>query len=591
MALPDDFLQELRLRNDITGVVSNYVHLTRRGRNLVGLCPFHGEKTASFTVYPQTESFYCFGCGVGGDVIGFIKRAENLDYIDAVKFLAQKAGMQMPENSYDDSMQKLRVRIFEANREAARFFYSQLSVPAGKKGLEYLHSRRLADKTIKMFGLGFAPDSWSALTDHLLEKGFKQSELIQANLSSRNKNGGLIDRFRNRVMFPIIDVRGNVVAFGGRIMTDEKPKYLNTSDTPVFKKSGNLFALNRAKNSKSDKLILCEGYMDVIALHQAGFDFAVATLGTALTQEQAVILKRYTNTVVICYDADEAGQKATSRAIDILRKEGLDIRVLTVPDGKDPDEFIKHHGDNGYIKFKQLLEATGNDLEYRISKLRRSYNIQTPDGRVKFMTDAAKLLSGVDNAIERSVYIGTLCMETGVDRKLFENEVSKNLRRRYKRQDEAEFKRIRQQLSGEDARLNFGEKKKVRAVRAEEALISYLILNPDMVRKVKEKLPPEKMVTEFNRQVYDILIQRIISGKSCTVTDLSSELGDDGDAKIAAMLANNISESNSLDACNDYVNIILDEGSKRSAEEIAMQSPEDIQAYMKELKEQKNKKR
>ncbi|MBQ3969815.1 MAG: DNA primase [Clostridia bacterium] len=591
MALPDDFLQELRLRNDITGVVSNYVHLTRRGRNLVGLCPFHGEKTASFTVYPQTESFYCFGCGVGGDVIGFIKRAENLDYIDAVKFLAQKAGMQMPENSYDDSMQKLRVRIFEANREAARFFYSQLSVPAGKKGLEYLHSRRLADKTIKMFGLGFAPDSWSALTDHLLEKGFKQSELIQANLSSRNKNGGLIDRFRNRVMFPIIDVRGNVVAFGGRIMTDEKPKYLNTSDTPVFKKSGNLFALNRAKNSKSDKLILCEGYMDVIALHQAGFDFAVATLGTALTQEQAVILKRYTNTVVICYDADEAGQKATSRAIDILRKEGLDIRVLTVPDGKDPDEFIKHHGDNGYIKFKQLLEATGNDLEYRISKLRRSYNIQTPDGRVKFMTDAAKLLSGVDNAIERSVYIGALCMETGVDRKLFENEVSKNLRRRYKRQDEAEFKRIRQQLSGEDARLNFGEKKKVRAVRAEEALISYLILNPDMVRKVKEKLPPEKMVTEFNRQVYDILIQRIISGKSCTVTDLSSELGDDGDAKIAAMLANNISESNSLDACNDYVNIILDEGSKRSAEEIAMQSPEDIQAYMKELKEQKNKKR
>ncbi len=591
MALPDDFLQELRIRNDITNVISGYVNLKRRGRNMVGLCPFHGEKTASFTVYPETESFYCFGCGVGGDVVSFIRRIENLDYIDAVKLLAQRSGMEMPEDSYDDSLQKLRLRIYEANREAARFFFSRLNLPTGKSGLDYLHGRQLSDRTIRSFGLGFAPDSWSDLTDHLTEKGFKPDELLQANLSTKTKNGGLIDRFRNRVMFPIIDVRGNVIAFGGRIMTDEKPKYLNTSDTLVFKKSNNLFALNRAKNSKSDKLILCEGYMDVIALHQAGFDFAIATLGTALTSEQAVIIKRYTDTVVICYDADEAGQKATARAIEILRREGLDIRVLTVPNGKDPDEYIKHHGANGYIKFKQLLEATGNDLEYRLRKLKESHNVETPDGKIKFMTEAAKLLSQLDNQIERDVYAGRLCDEMEVDKTAFKNQISKYVRSRFKREKTDEFNRIRKQITSETERFGDRNNGKVRAVKAEEALIAYLMLNPDMVRSVRSKLPPEKMITEFNRKVYSVITQRILEGRTAAITDISGEFSVEENSRIASLLANNNVETNSPQSCREFVDIILEEGEKRSADEIAKESPEEIQAYFDKLREQQKKKK
>ena len=576
------------MRNDITEVISGYVNLKRKGRNPVGLCPFHNEKSASFTVYPETDSFYCFGCGAGGDVITFTMRIENLDYIDAVKFLAQRAGMTMPENSYDDSMQKLRIRIYEANREAARFFYSQLSEPLGAKGLEYLRSRQLSDRTIRTFGLGFAPAGWSVLTDYLADKGFRHSELVQANLSVQSKNGGYIDRFRNRVMFPIIDVRGNVVAFGGRIMTDEKPKYLNTSDTPAFKKSSNLFALNKAKNSKSDMLILCEGYMDVIALHQAGFDFAVATLGTALTQEQALIIKRYTNTVVICYDSDEAGQKATARAIDILRREGLDIRVLTVPDGKDPDEFIKRHGSNGYIKFKQLLDATGNDLEYRLSKLKQGYNISTAEGMTKFLTEAAKLLAQLDNQIERSVYIGKLCEETGVDRQSVEKQIAKYVRGRYRKENKEELTRIQKQLSGRDDRLNVQKTEKLRGVKAEEALIAYLMLNPDMVRSVYAKLPPEKMLSNFNRRVYENIVERVLSGRNVTITDLSGEFNSAENAGIAAMLARNNVGTHSADLCREYVDIIIQEGEKRSAEDIASQSPEDIKDYFKKMKELKN---
>ena len=585
MALPDDFLQELRLKNDITTVISSYVNLKRRGRNPVGLCPFHGEKTPSFTVYPETDSFYCFGCGAGGDVITFIKRIENLDYIDAVKLLAQRAGMNMPENSYDDSMQKLRQRIYEANREAARFFYAQLNSPNGKKALDYLHGRQLSDKTIRGFGLGFAPDSWSALTDFLIkEKGFYPSELIQANLSMNTRNGGLIDRFRNRVMFPIIDVRGNVIAFGGRIMTDEKPKYLNTSDTPVFKKSNNLFALNRAKNTKEDKLILCEGYMDVIALHQAGFDFAIATLGTALTQEQAVVIKRYTDTVVICYDADEAGQKATARAIEILRKEGLDIRVLTVPDGKDPDEYMKRHGANGHIRFKQLIEATGNDIEYRISKLRQSYNINTADGKVKFMTEAAKLLSQLNIPIERDVYAGRLCEEMGVDKHAFDNQMNRYVKQRYKRENKEEFKRISTNLSAGGEKHGVSSSVNTRAAKAEEALIAYLMLNPDMMKSVYAQLPPEKMITEFNKKVYSVIADRVLHGRNVTMVDISGDFDEEENARIAAILAKNIVGTNSPKTCREYIDIILAEGNKHSPQEIAQQSEEDIQAYFDSLK-------
>ena len=594
LALPEEFLHELRNRNEITNVISGYVTLRRRGRNQVGLCPFHNEDTPSFTVYPDSESFYCFGCQVGGDVINFIRRIENLDYIDAVRFLAQRAGMNMPsDDTYDSSMRNLRMRIYEANREAARYFYATLNSPQGRDGLDYLHSRNLSDKTIRRFGLGFAPDSWSSLTDYLInEKGFKPSELVQANLSMQSKKGTFIDRFRNRVMFPIIDLRGNVVAFGGRIMTDEKPKYLNTADTPAFKKSYNLFALNKAKNSKSDKLILCEGYMDVIAIHQAGFDYAIATLGTALTPEQARIIKRYTNNVILCYDADEAGQKATSRAIEILRREGLDIKVLTIPEGKDPDEFIRKHGENGYVRFKMLIDGTGSDVDYRLQKLRAGFDTSTTDGKAKYMTACARVIAELYNPVERDLYEGRLSEEFDVTKTEFKRLVEMIIAGNNRKEKGKEFDRIKKQLvtqNDNDRTLKNG--RVTRAQKAEEFLITYLFHNPDMVRTVYEKLKPHKISEGLNRRLYETVTQRVLNGQPAGYGDISGEFTLEENSRIASMLSGYSPELYTAEVCRDYVDVILNEYDVVSPAQLSEQSNEDVQAYIEAVRKQKMKKK
>ena len=334
MALPDMFLQELISRNPITDVVSSYVRLRQRGRTAVGLCPFHGEKTPSFTVYPETSSFYCFGCGAGGDTITFIKKIENLSYIDAVRFLADRCGMKMPDDKTDDAVSRLRMRILEANRDAARFFHRMLYSPEGREGLEYFYKRGYTDKTIRRFGLGYAPGN-NSLLHEMRRMGYKDDELTAAFLAARSKrNNQLYDIFQRRVIIPIIDIRGNVIAFGGRVLDDSKPKYINTSDTLVFKKSNGLFALNFAKASKEGSIILCEGYMDVISLHQAGFQNAVAALGTSFTKEHALLLSRYANEAILIFDADSAGQKGAQRAISYLRQSGIHIRVVTIPEDR-----------------------------------------------------------------------------------------------------------------------------------------------------------------------------------------------------------------------------------------------------------------
>ena len=445
MPLPDEFLQELKLRTDIADVISSYVNLKRVGRNLVGLCPFHSEKTPSFSVSPENGFFHCFGCGVGGDVITFIKRIENLDYIDAVKLLASRAGLEMPTDTQSKGLSELRKRIFEANREAARFFHKALYSQDGVHALSYLRGRALSEATIKHFGLGYSPPSRFALVNYLRAKGFKDSELVSANLAFTTRSGHTMDRFFDRVMFPIIDVRGNVIAFGGRIMSDEKPKYLNTSDTPVFKKSSNLFALNFAKNVGENMLILCEGYKDVIALHQAGFQNAIATLGTSLTTEQAMIIKRYCDTVAICYDADEAGQKATSRAIGILRPTGIGIRIITVPSGKDPDEFIRSYGEQGPVRFRKLLESSGNDVRYQIQKVRKKYDTQIPEQRISFLNECARLLAELNSDIDADVYAGELAEELSVSKSSIKNEIEKYRKRNQYR---AEYQWLREETVG-----------------------------------------------------------------------------------------------------------------------------------------------
>lgn len=587
MPFPESFLQELKLRSDITEIASSYVNLKRHGRNMVGLCPFHGEKTPSFNIYTENGSFYCFGCGAGGDVITFIMKIENLDYFEAVKFLAQRAGMEMPENTYDDSLSKLRMRIYEANREAARFFHATLLSQRGQSGLNYLRGRALSDRTIRHFGLGFADDDWNSLCNHLKNKGFSEYEIYSANLAFKRKNGnGIYDRFVNRVMFPIIDLRGNVIAFGGRIMTDEKPKYLNTSDTPVFKKSENLFSLNNAKSSGTRTLILCEGYMDVIALNQAGFTNAVATLGTALTNEQAVLMKRYADEVIICYDADGAGQKATARAIDILRNAGLPIKILTVPSGKDPDEFIRSKGENGPAAFKLLIEKCGNDIEYRLMKLKENYNLNTTDGKVAFLNEAVKIVATIESPIERDVFASKLCAELEIDKNAFLEQISKVKRRNRRENIKKETRQIQAELNGQSDKINREHYKKPRSSSAEEALLVYLINNPDYANSISERVTPDKFSNSLIKRYYEYVLSKIKSGYE-PLTSVSSDFNSDEVSYLYKLISTTIPAASTREAVEEYINVINEESNKLTSDKLADMSADDINDYIMKMKQNK----
>lgn len=586
LPLPEEFLQEIKMRNDITDVASTYMSLKRRGRNMVGLCPFHGEKTPSFNIYTENNSFYCFGCGAGGDVITFIMRIENLDYIEAVRFLAQRAGLSMPENNYDDSMVQLRKRIYEANREAARFFYNNLYSEAGKAGLQYLYSRGLNDKIIRRFGLGFAPDNRFALSNFLRGKGFRDKELVEANLVYKNRSGnGTNDRFYNRVMFPIIDVRGNVIAFGGRIMTDQKPKYLNTSDTPVFKKSANLFSLNNAKKTTDRTLILCEGYMDVIAVNSAGFPNAVATLGTALTKEQAVLMKRFADDVIICYDADEAGQKATRRAIDILRSTGLNIRVLTVPEGKDPDEFIRKHGSNGNAAFYNLVKDSANDVDYKLQKIKVKYDLKISDQKVQYINEAMKALSDLDSDIEQQIYASKLVDETGVQKESILTTL-RNMSRQKRRNYERKFERkLQTDLTGRDDRINLQHKDAPKATNAEEMLISLLLNHSDQIASyVNKNITEDAFVTDFNKKLFSYIMDRILKGYE-PLNKAGEDFTQEEVSKIYSIAHRTITTKLSQKLVDEYINIIYQEKDKIKKEDFASLSDEKINEYIKKQRE------
>ncbi len=585
--LSDEFISEIKYRNDLGELAGSYMQLKRRGRNLVGLCPFHGEKTPSFNIYTENGSFYCFGCGAGGDIITFVMKIENLDYMEAVKFLAQRAGMAMPEDDYDDSMGKLRTRIYEANREAARFYYGKLTSKEGASALSYLKGRGLADSTIRHFGLGFAPDERFSLGNHLRSRGFSEAEMIAANLVFKSRSGNsVLDRFYNRVMFPIIDVRGNVIAFGGRIMSDQKPKYLNTSDTLVFNKSQNLFSLNNAKNSKSDELILCEGYMDVIALNQAGFTNAVATLGTALTADQAALMKRYCKEVIVCYDADEAGQKATARAIDILRRAGLSVKVVTVPDGKDPDEFIKRHGDKGHAAFKNLLDNSGNDMDYRLYKLRSGFDMESPQGKLSYLNEGVKLLAELDNPMEREIYASRLSDETGVAKPSIMEQVNRLVKQKARSRRREEESRIRTQLSARDDKINPQHAANLRAASAEENLLAYLVNNPDKLTYIHEKLRPEDFSTDFNRKLYEYF-SRKISANVDPLTSISADFTPDEQSKIIRIVNSYSGQDRTVQALDEYIGVILDEASKPTDSEIRNSTPDELLSIFSKMKENK----
>ncbi len=506
MKLSDVFINEVKVRNDIESVVSNYVTLKRAGGNLVGLCPFHNEKTGSFTVYPKNGSFYCYGCAVGGDVITFCMRMENVDYMEAVRLLADRSGLQMPEEGYDDSLQRLRMSVYEVNREAARYFHAQLMSENGKAGLNYLTQRGLTPNIIRRFGLGFAPDSWDGLYKHLKSKGFSDDLMVQANLITPRKNSkGYFDRFRRRVMYPIIDLRSNVVAFGGRILPDDDSpaKYINTSDTPVYNKSRNVYAMNIAKNSKAESIILCEGYMDVIAMHQAGFDNAVAACGTAFTDEQARLLSRYANEIIVTMDADTAGQKSTNRTIGILSKTGVNVRVLRLPEAKDPDEYIKKFGAE---RFKMLLESAGNDIEYRLNEAKVKFDVDTDSGKLGYLREAAQILASVNDEIARSLYAGKLSQEYAIPLDSLKREIDILYKRRKKGEDKKALNKIIERPVSQD-RINPERTANLRAAVAEETVLNIFMLHPSLLYEFD--IGEDDFVTEFNRRIY-IRIKEIV---------------------------------------------------------------------------------
>jgi len=502
--IPQSFIEELKFHNDIETVVSSYVQLKKKGRISVGLCPFHSEKTPSFTVYPESQSFYCFGCGAGGDVIGFVRRIENLGYMEAIRLLAERAGMQVPDEAADDKEALLKTAILEMNREAARFFHEQLMGPAGKGALDYLLRRGLTPKTITHFGLGYAPANFYGLSDRLLEKGYKPYQMEAAALVRQGRNGKDYDVFRDRVMFPILDLRGNVIGFGGRKLAGDGPKYYNSPDTPVFKKTKNLFALNFAKKNKPDDFILCEGYMDVISMHQAGFTGAVASLGTSLTEDQCRLLSSYTPEVVLAYDADEAGRKASKRAAGLLDEVGVRSRVLVVEDAKDPDEYIKNFG---AARFGQLLKKSSGATEYELDRIRSKYDTNTPEGVIAAVKEATVMVAGLRNPLERDVWAAKIASDYSLPKEGVLAQVEALLKRQIRNQEKR----------GERELRNFGLVSKDDAVperarnpasaAAEERLLGTLYRHQELLPEYAAKVRQDDFVCGLYARMFERMAQ------------------------------------------------------------------------------------
>ena len=557
MPLPAEFLDRLKDQNRIDDVMRSYVSLKRAGHNLKCLCPFHSEKTPSCTVYTDNGSFYCFGCGAGGDVITFVMKIENLDYIEAVRFLAQRAGIPMPEDGYDDRAGQEKLRLLEINKAAARFFYQNLRTPDGKEGLKYMiEKRRLSPDTIKRFGIGVAVNRWTSLKNHLLANGFSERELIAASLLSE-KNGRTFDFFVNRVMFPIFDLRGNVIAFSGRTLeADPKGgKYVNSKETSLYKKGRTLFALNFAKNEsvKSKRLILCEGNVDVISLHQAGFREAVATCGTAITPEHARLMSQYCDEVHICYDADAAGQKATQAAIQILSAAGLNTKVVRISgDGvKDVDDYIRRFGAE---RFKILLSGSEGATDYELANAKNGLDPDGDYGRVEYLKRAVAILSEIESSIEREVYISRVAADQGISRDSVKAEVEALMKRKRGQAHKREWNQIAS-VSRRD-NINPEAARHPRQAKAEEGIIAYIFSHPDGAEEVFRRLHPDEMLTAFNKRVYTSLKILLETTGEYSLAALGSEFSADEMGRISSIIARSREITIDSRALNDYIDVL-----------------------------------
>lgn len=578
MRFSDDYLRSVEDNNDIISVAGSYVQLKRTGNTYSCCCPFHSEKTPSCHFYPSTNSFYCFGCHIGGSVITFIKEIEKLDFMEAVKFLAERAGMSLPDDTNDNSAEKRR-RLFEMNKAAGKFFHQQLMSPEGKIGLDYLTNRGLSMHTIKRFGLGFAADDWQKLHFYMRGLGYSDFELAEASLISANNNK-FYDKFRNRVMFPIFDTRGNVVGFGGRTLGDDKAKYLNSGETPVFHKGDMLYALNIAKNSKADYFILCEGYMDVIAMHQAGFDSAVASLGTALTPQHANLLSRLgKKEVVLSYDSDAAGQNASSRAINLFANVGLHARVLKIDGAKDPDEFIKKYGGE---RFKDIIDKSGGAIDFQMDKLLAGLDIYTDDGKAQYLKRAVPFLAEMRDPIDRAVYISKAAKLTGIPQESIASEVDRQLKinsRKAKNEEQKALSRpMRDNVNPDSVKLPKEEK-------AERGIICFLFHNPEKLSKLQSMLKAE-FVTALNKRIYEFLVNVCQSGSQPDLSAFNEEFNGAEMGRIREIVEDKTFAYNK-DALNDFINVLNNYKDHTNEKSAADWDKDELLAFQKRLKEKK----
>ena len=583
MPLPQDFIDRLKAANPIDEVMGSYVTLKRAGRDYVCLCPSHNEKPPSCHIHPDKEFFHCFGCGAGGDVITFVMKYHNLDYWEAVKMLAERGNVPLPENTgYSDAGAQNKKRIYEMNKQAARFFYSQLKTEAGKACLDYLiNKRKLSVETIKKYGMGFAPNSWSALKTHMMSLGYSEQELIDASLISRSVHNTkkTFDFFVNRAMFPFIDLTGHIVGFGGRALSaDDKRKYLNSKDTACYNKEKFLFSLNFAKNAavKNRQIILCEGNLDVISLNQAGFENAVASCGTALTDRQARSLTQYADHIIICYDSDEAGQKATSKAINILENTGFKTTVVKMKGAKDPDEYLKLYG---AARFKNLLKGSQGSVEYELTKRREGIDTDTDIGKIDYLKRAYGVLAGLNSPVERDIYTSRLSEEFGISKEAIRQEVEAQRRNARKQQEKREWQRT----------LTFTDKKRddinpeafehPKEDYAEQGIIYFLFANPDSCDEVCKLVTPQEFVTSLNRRIFESLVTKIQTAQDFSVASFNAEFSPDEVGKIVSLMDKYEKLSVDMNVCRDYIDVLKQYARKQQQTNAAA----DNDSFMKEL--------
>ena len=586
----DDIIEEVRSRNDIVDVIGQYVHLTKKGSTYFGLCPFHNEKTGSFSVSPNKQMYYCFGCGAGGNVFTFLMQYENFTFPEAMQELADRVGIELPKQEMTSAQRReadRRTQLLEINKEAAKYFYMLLRGPRGQRAHEYFKKRELSDETMQKFGLGYSDQYSDDLYKYLRSKGYDDEILKETGLVTIDEVRGGHDKFWNRAMFPIMDVHNRVIGFGGRVMGDGEPKYLNSSETKIFDKSRNLYGLNIARSTRKNQLLLCEGYMDVIALHQAGFDNAVATLGTALTEEQARLISQYAERVVLAYDSAGPGQAATKRAMNIFDEVGVKVSVLSMTGAKDPDEFIKKYGTE---RFAMLLDNSRNPVEFELSKLRTTYDTAQADGKVGYLKEACKLFAGIRNPVEREVYITQTANELAISPQAIKAQIENLDKResyRQRKQQRADTNIYIGRMAA--AKDDLQRRTNLRYAMAEEGVLFCLMKNPDSYPQVSNRVSEQDFVTDINRQLYLALSQRLEQGQTVEMIDLSSQLSPELMGRISAIMATAPSQRCDEQTLGDYIARLIEHRSVKTEREVAQMDDNDLGEYVKQLAAKKNR--